>query len=38
MESKPYYEMRQRPSSKESKISDASYTKRASCFKGVVRS
>ncbi|KAM3131462.1 hypothetical protein pb186bvf_016392 [Paramecium bursaria] len=35
---KPYYELRQRPSSKESRISDQSYTKRATCFKGVVRS
>ncbi|CAK73713.1 unnamed protein product (macronuclear) [Paramecium tetraurelia] len=37
-QSKPYYELRQRPSSKESRISDASYTKKAECFKGVIRS
>lgn len=33
-----YYELRQRPSSKESRISDSSYTKKADCFKGIVRS
>ncbi|CAD8068636.1 unnamed protein product [Paramecium sonneborni] len=37
-QSKVYYELRQRPSSKESRISDASYTKKAECFKGVIRS
>ncbi|CAD8089531.1 unnamed protein product [Paramecium sonneborni] len=37
-QSKAYYELRQRPSSKESRISDASYTKKAECFKGVIRS
>jgi len=36
--SKAYFELRQRPSSKESRISDASYTKRAGCFKAVLRS
>ncbi|CAD8154825.1 unnamed protein product [Paramecium pentaurelia] len=37
-QSKAYFELRQRPSSKESRISDASYTKKAECFKGVIRS